>query len=432
MRDIKFVTSFSQEGYKLYGRAFLESFVKHVDAEILVYYETKAKPAFTHKNIKYIPLSKIAGIMNYLQAMSVFPVMKGILGDKRYYQYDVYKFCRKMFAQCDAATRSEGILCWIDADTVIEKDLHLEWVEDQFKERDDGLSPFCCVMQRPSFHLCASFVAWDMTHDQSLPFWNAYFDIMISGRFLLLPEWHDSFILQELLKGMELDVHDIAETFELGDGPVNVFDIVFKGVAHHKKGNIKHNAVGPQRYAQLIDIVKEVKPKDVVEIGTWNGGRAIEMFMAHPEMKSYTGFDLFEDATTETDEHEKNVKSHNNIDEVRINISKTGMSVHLLKGTTNDTFLQWLETCPDKVDLIYIDGGHAVETIKNDLNNALASIREGGTIVMDDWYEGMPDEDMEKWGCNRVLEASGLDYTVLPIEDPVRGGGVTKMVVINL
>lgn len=240
MRDIKFVTSFSQEGYKLYGKKFLESYVKHVDAPIMVYFETREKPDFTHRNVNYIPLSKIAGIMNYLQSMSVFPMMKGILGDKRLYQYDVYKFCRKMFAQCDAATRSTDIVCWIDADVVIEKDLPIEWVEDLFSEREDGLSPFCCVMRRPSFHLCASFVAWDVTHEQSLPFWNAYFDMMISGRFLLLPEWHDSFILESILDGMELDVNDIAGIHELGKGPVNVFNTVFEGVAKHNKGNLKH------------------------------------------------------------------------------------------------------------------------------------------------------------------------------------------------
>jgi len=240
MKDVTFVTSFSEAGYKQYGKAMLKSFVEHVDAKILVYYETKKKPKLAHKNIEYVSLSKVAGIINYLQAMSVFPIMKGMIGDKRYYQYDAYKFNRKIFAQCDGATKAEGILVWIDADTVFERDLHIDWVRDLFNEREDGLSPFCCVMKRPSFHLCASFVAWDMTHEQSLPFWNAYFDMVISGRFLLLPEWHDSFILQAILDGMELDVNDIAQSYELGDGPVNVFNAVFKDVAVHNKGNLKN------------------------------------------------------------------------------------------------------------------------------------------------------------------------------------------------
>lgn len=240
MSEVLFVTSFGEQGYKDYGEEFLKSFVEHVPAKIIVYYETKKAPAFKHKNIQYKSLSKVAGIMNYLQAMSVFPIMKGEIGGKRYYQYDVYKFCRKMFAQCDAATETDGILCWIDADTVFTKDLPLGWINSMFKERDDGLTPFCCVMKRPSFHLCASFVAWDQTHEQALPFWNAYFDILISGRFLLMPEWHDSFLLQAILEGMELDVNNISEGYELGDGPVNVFDTIFQGVAYHKKGNLKY------------------------------------------------------------------------------------------------------------------------------------------------------------------------------------------------
>ena len=240
MRDIKFLTSFSEDGYKQYGRNFLERFVKHVDATIMVYYETEKKPDFKHKHIEYVSMSKIPGILQILQAMSVFPVMKGQIGDKRFYQYDVYKFCRKMFAQCDAATKHDDILCWIDADVVVDNDMHLEWLSDQFSEREDGLSPFCCVMKRPSFHLCASFVAWDLTHEQSIPFWNAYFDLLVSGRFLLMPEWHDSFLLQTVLEHMELDLNDLAADYELGDGPVNVFNTVFDGVAHHNKGNLKY------------------------------------------------------------------------------------------------------------------------------------------------------------------------------------------------
>ena len=253
MRDITFVTSFSEEGYDLYGKKFIDGFVKHnPDIKLLVYYETERPPSdIDYKNVLYISLSKVEGMIPFLQAMSAFPVMKGIVGGKRYYQYDAYKFCRKIFAQCDAATRASDILCWIDADVEFDKPLHPAWVESLFDERDDGLTPFCAVMKRPSWHLCASFVAWDMTHEQALPFWNAYFDLLISGRFLLMPEWHDSFLLEQVLTGMELDVKDIAAEYELTDGPVNVFDIVFNGVARHNKGNLK--------YADNED-VSEAKP----------------------------------------------------------------------------------------------------------------------------------------------------------------------------
>lgn len=240
MSDITFVTTFSQDGYKLYGRKMLDTFTQYNDYKILVYYETKAHPVFRHKNIEYRSLSKVPGAIQTLQAMQQFPAMQGIIGDKRYYNWDIYKFARKMFAQCDAATYETDILCWMDADVEFEKAIPQQWIEDLFAEREDGSVPMCAVMNRPSFHLCASFVAWNQHHEQALSFWNTYYDLLTSGRFAMLPEWHDSYLLQSILEGADLDCKNIAEHYELGDGPVNVFDSVFRGVAHHKKGHLKN------------------------------------------------------------------------------------------------------------------------------------------------------------------------------------------------
>jgi len=74
------------------------------------------------------------------------------------------------------------------------------------------------------------------------------------------------------------------------------------------------------RYTQLIPIIEKLKPATIVEIGTWNGQRAIMMAteaLKHQDKVHYTGFDLFEDATDETDERELNVKKHCSIAAVR-------------------------------------------------------------------------------------------------------------------
>ena len=38
---MKAVTSFSQDGYKLYGKKFLETYVEHHDVPIVVYHENE-------------------------------------------------------------------------------------------------------------------------------------------------------------------------------------------------------------------------------------------------------------------------------------------------------------------------------------------------------------------------------------------------------
>ena len=38
-----------------------------------------------------------------------------------------------------------------------------------------------------------------------------------------------------------------------------------------------------------------------------------------------------------------------------------------------------------KIDYVFLDGGHAYETVKNDLENSLAVLNNDGTILCDDY-----------------------------------------------
>ena len=58
----------------------------------------------------------------------------------------------------------------------------------------------------------------------------------------------------------------------------------------------------PSRYERNAELIRHFKPKTILETGTWNGGRAIEMALAafeNTDKLDYYGFDLFEDATIE-------------------------------------------------------------------------------------------------------------------------------------
>src|SRR3989344_6065221 len=57
-----------------------------------------------------------------------------------------------------------------------------------------------------------------------------------------------------------------------------------------------------RRYSQLSDVIREIRPKTIMEIGTWSGKRAEAMIqlaqsLCPDEEISYFGFDLFEDLT---------------------------------------------------------------------------------------------------------------------------------------
>jgi len=170
------------------------------------------------------------------------------------------------------------------------------------------------------------------------------------------------------------------------------------------------------RYVQLINAVREKQPKAILEIGTWNGNRAHEMLSVTDA--KYYGFDLFEDATRETDKEEMNVKPHYTVQMVEDKL--TGFDVQLHKGNTRET----LKNFDKKVDFVWLDGGHSVETIKSDWENVKRCLAPDAWVFFDDYYTG--PIDTKKFGCNEIVQ--WLKHEVLEDRDPVLGGGWVQMV----
>ena len=223
-----FVTSFSQDGYNLYGEKFLLSFLAHSDEPITVYYE-QTPPALKDERIIYKNLFDVPGCINFLDVASRVPAFRGEVNGKVNYRYNVFRFCRKSFAQIDAAQYDDKLF-WIDSD--------VEITGTPVIPDFDG--HFMMYLGRPKWHSCASFIGWDNTHEQAKEFWSVYYQLYLSGQVFILPEWHDSFILDEMRRGLGLKAKNLAEKYTF-DGPFNVFDHVFSW-GHHKKGNLKYAA----------------------------------------------------------------------------------------------------------------------------------------------------------------------------------------------
>lgn len=181
------------------------------------------------------------------------------------------------------------------------------------------------------------------------------------------------------------------------------------------------------RYDQILKLIDVFKPQRLVEIGTWNGENAIRMLkqaLKYHNTVEYYGYDLFEEATDQTDAEEFNVKPHNHEHKVRQKIldSCPNTFVSLVKGNTRET----LRTNPPNGDFCYIDGGHSLETIASDYHYC----KHVPVIVFDDYYvedTAYNCPDVETVGCNKLV-SSLTGCVVLPDADPVKGGGLTKLV----
>ena len=189
---------------------------------------------------------------------------------------------------------------------------------------------------------------------------------------------------------------------------------------------------GMSRYNQLLDIIDEIKPRDICEIGTWNGNNAIRMIQQASKYRNvkdiwYQGFDLFETQTPE--QFVRELSKHGHSEKiVRKRLEATGADIELVKGDTCKT-LDGVITAPD---LCFVDGGHSEETIQNDGIWSLAILEDNNVVVVfDDYYhEGKP----EGMGCNKFidnLDKSRFEITHLPVRTKTNDGRLIGMVKVT-
>lgn len=198
---------------------------------------------------------------------------------------------------------------------------------------------------------------------------------------------------------------------------------IAKYAKHVFRVNVKYGK-RPRRYRQLLAIAAERKPKSIIEIGVFQGQRAIELIDAaslHAPVNTitYFGFDLFEGLTPELLKSELS-KTPDPKDAVTKRLEGTGAQAEVVAGFTQQTIPDLREQGRlANADLIFIDGGHAIDTIRSDWRNLEPLMHDDSVVVFDDYYVDCPDR-IDKFGCNRVLEEidrTRYDVEILPDVD---------------
>ena len=123
-----------------------------------------------------------------------------------------------------------------------------------------------------------------------------------------------------------------------------------------------------KRYSGLLLTVIFKRPKIILEIGVYKGKRAKQMIEAAKIFNSnikYYGFDLFENFYLEKNILKKEYsKKPDNFKTIKKKLSKD-CNINLYKGFTNKTLPKFLKK-NIKPDIVFIDGGHSIDTIKID------------------------------------------------------------------
>jgi predicted O-methyltransferase YrrM len=158
------------------------------------------------------------------------------------------------------------------------------------------------------------------------------------------------------------------------------------------KEKIKKNMNGRQCHHKVVIntiLANLYNLENYLEIGVHNG-TSMSYFISSKNAKKAYGIDLFEE-TIQRYYHDKLtiVKSKENISKNNSN----NCEIELIKG--NSTHLKTLENIKKLeilFDLLFIDGDHEYNGVKNDFINYSPFVKKDGFIVIDDYepsYEGI-------------------------------------------
>ena len=178
------VTTFSKTGYETYAKSMLESVVENWPTRIVVYVE---KPIdIEDEKIEIRSFFDIEGVMNFYQNIKNTPLCHGIVGSGKYnYNYDVWRFSRKMFAQWDVLKDYIGKVFWLDADSIIRKPVTDDWLIKLFDGK--GLS----YLGREGVYTETGFIGFDTENEKFQDFLKYYIGFIRHGWFKDHKRWHD-------------------------------------------------------------------------------------------------------------------------------------------------------------------------------------------------------------------------------------------------
>jgi hypothetical protein len=460
----KIVTCFDEKKLKKNGFKLLNEFKENwqPDIEFHCYYYNVDISNYSlpqADNIKYHKLENIEEYSTFVEENQKHDGTEE--GAVQYTELlDGLSAAPEVFAITECGFENKGCwLLWVDPMCLTVKDIRTSTLDHYFPDPDYNVD----FVYTPETSYLMAFNLERQTAVDIMGDWRGSY---MSGEYINYREWTPAFILSRLVTiytAHGMIVHEFVGMENLMININHKSSINVRNSDGQRIVELSDNETTPDilpgRYKQLADTIRFYKPNVLLETGTWNGGRAIEMSLAafdKTDAVHYIGYDLFEDATTATDKEEFNAKPHNTKEAVKKRFDefaahmkeKKGkeFTYELHKGNVRDTLKS---IYIDEVDFALMGSGNSIETVKHEYN-----ILKNVPVVMgdhffttendktpEDKYQGMkklfdsiPTKKINEQkttddGWTSFDEKSTVRKYVLPSDDKVLGGGRTHLVI---
>jgi hypothetical protein len=434
--NFKIVTTIGPGSWERYGERFAKSFKKYwpSSAQLEIWHHHLGGNVPSYPGVTFRCLDDVDGFKRIVASLGDAAKDGPSLG---------YAF--KAVALAQAVTPDLDWLAFVDADTETFQPVDGALFAEVFDDSADLTYLYRKAVKESE----GSWFAFNLRTKEGASLLADYWGLYVSLEAYQYKKSHDNAVLDRLVNIHQAHGLRVKNLAPGGLGLDAFHQSVLGGYMIHYKGPNKDTIAdpglhSPGRYQMLCEVLQHAvkntsnKTFEIVEVGTWNGSRAIQMaeaaVAAGAKRVKYIGFDTFDEGNDRA--HEGHTKPHARLWLVDRRLENYGrmMQRHgvvftheLVKGNT-------LKTLPEVAGLVanasfaYIDGGHSYETTLSDYTH----LSHVPYVVFDDIIaqpeEGSPEGPRRVFGeiSGRVkqLFTSGDGY--LGLKQPISLGIVSK------
>jgi hypothetical protein len=171
----------------------------------------------------------------------------------------------------------------------------------------------------------------------------------------------------------------------------------------------------------FVKLITEIKPKTIIEVGSWKGQSAINMGKTTKELglgttihcvDTWLGAIEFWSSLKETEE--RNLLLRHGYPQIYYqflsNVIHNGLQDTILPfPNTSENGFRYFRDIKLTADLIYIDASHEEEDVYKDVNNYFTLLNAGGIIFGDDYVSWI---DVKK-SIDRFVKEQNLTLEIL-------------------